>query len=125
MKMISTKFSKNFSKWYFRLTISNLTHYLISCINKEVLKSAVKISDQLFACTSRTVDMPNFDLCPNFGVVNKHWASPLLIIQKHFFMINDSSACNKNSIQFSEQFRQSTVYTLKLGHRWNLGTSTV
>ena len=43
-----------------------------ACINKEVLKSAVKISDQLFACTSRTVDMPNFDLCPNFGVVNKH-----------------------------------------------------
>ena len=43
-----------------------------ACINKEVLKSAIKISDQLFACTSRTVGMPNFDLCPNFGVVNKH-----------------------------------------------------
>ena len=53
-----------------------------ACINKEVLKSAVKISDQLIACTYRTVDMSNFDLCPNFGVVNKHQASLLLIIGK-------------------------------------------
>ena len=28
MKMISTKFSKNFSKWYFGLSFSNLTHTL-------------------------------------------------------------------------------------------------